>query len=111
MAHRLDADDKPAGNRITIQRPARDPNSWKHAKGNAHSTSYTTYSHSDSGPIEFQVARQALDHTNDPYQNLDQLVGGIEFVNSNAKPLSDMIESYIEAGAKEATPSNRHPKR
>ncbi|MEK6960862.1 MAG: hypothetical protein AABX47_06825 [Nanoarchaeota archaeon] len=85
-------------------------NSWKHAKGNAHSTSYTTYSHSDSGPIEFQVARQALDHTNDLYQNLDQLVGGIEFVNSNAKPLSDMIESYIEAGGKGSNAKQPTPK-
>jgi predicted transcriptional regulator len=68
---------------------------WDRAKTKAHSTKYKTYSHSDSGPLEFQVAETALEHGRTLEKNIAQIKQGIDFVREKAPVLQKKIEDYI----------------
>jgi hypothetical protein len=62
----------------------------------ASSTSYRTYSRSDSGPAEFQVAERALDHANRTYAAATGITGGIRFTSQNVPRLEYTIRAYVD---------------
>ncbi|HJX05252.1 MAG TPA: hypothetical protein VJ461_00920 [Candidatus Nanoarchaeia archaeon] len=68
---------------------------WDRAKNKAHSTKYQTYSHSDDGPLEFQVAETALEHGQTLEKNIAEIKQGIDFVREKAPVLHQKIEEYI----------------
>jgi len=72
-----------------------DANNWRAAKKTATSTSYTTYSSSDSGPKEFQIAETALYHGREAFFYTKEFLRGIEYVQQNAPALEDNIRNYI----------------
>jgi len=69
---------------------------WNRVKTRAHSTSYITFSQSDSGPIEFQVAEQALDDGLTLDRNISQIKEGIDFVKAFAPNLHQKIVEYVD---------------
>jgi predicted transcriptional regulator len=73
----------------------QDSPKWDRVKTKAHSTKYQTYSHSDSGPLEFQVAETALEHGQTLEKNIAQIKQGIDFVREKAPVLHQKIEDYI----------------
>ena len=72
-----------------------DSNQWREAKNTANSASYNTYSHSDPGPKEFQVARLTLDHGLEFTSSISEIVNGIEYVKVNAPVLEKKIREFI----------------
>jgi hypothetical protein len=72
-----------------------DAGSWRSAKTTAHSESYTTSSHSDSGPREFRVAQQALGDGTDLDSSITEVVSGIEQSKANVPALEAKIKQLI----------------
>ena len=70
-------------------------NSWKNSEGKSHSTSYDTYSHSDSGPKEFRVAEAALKNGRTLEKNLGEILDGVTEVVSGAPQQKTRINEYI----------------
>lgn len=69
---------------------------WNKAKTRAHGTTYITYSHSDSGPIEFQVAEKALDDGITLERSISQIKEGIDYVKTFAPRLHQKIVEYVD---------------
>jgi hypothetical protein len=69
---------------------------WNKAKARARSTSYPTFSPSDSGPIEFKVAERALDDGITLDTNISQIKEGIDFVKTFAPNLHQKIVEYVD---------------
>jgi len=72
-----------------------DANEWRNTKGKAHSTSYITFSNSDSGPAEFQIAEKALDDGRVLYSSIDEIVKGIDYSQSHSQTLDNKIREFI----------------
>jgi hypothetical protein len=73
---------------------------WDGAKQTAHSTSYRTYSHSDSGPTEFQVSESARGHGNRIRENTGKITNGIAFAGKAVPELDKTIRQYVDAALK-----------
>lgn len=56
---------------------------------------YTTYSHSDSGPEEFQINEKTLGISADLYSRLRKIFDGIEYTRENAPVLEQKIRQLI----------------
>ncbi len=74
-----------------------DANNWRTAKNTAKSASYTTYSSSDPGPKEFQIAETALYHGRESLLYTKEFLRGIEYVQEKAPVLEELIRDYIYA--------------
>lgn len=72
-----------------------DSPAWNVAKKTAHDESYTTGSHSDSGPREYQVADAALSHGIQFVSHIDEVVGSIQYSQQHASDLNRLIEQFI----------------
>ncbi len=68
---------------------------WKKAKSTAQSISYKTYSHSDAGPREFQIAEETLSHGRLLETSIEEIVDGIDFAEQNAPILEAKIREFI----------------
>jgi hypothetical protein len=68
---------------------------WEEAAPAASSTRYRTYSHSDSGPQEFQIAEAALRYAVDMVDKIDRTSGGIQFAKDNIPLLSRKIQEFV----------------
>jgi hypothetical protein len=68
---------------------------WKQAAGTAHSTRYRTYSHSDSGPAEYQLAKQTLSVAQALNTASQKIVGGMRFAGGNAPVLESKVKEFI----------------
>ncbi len=86
---------------------------WNKAKTRAHSTSYITFSRSDSGPIEFQAAEKTLDDGRTLEQSISQIKEGIDYVKTFAPKLHQKIVEYIDVtlNGKKGSTSARSLKR
>ena len=65
------------------------------SKKNSKNHSYITYSHSDSGPKEFQIAEITLDHGKKIYVSIDEIINGIDYVQKNAPVLDSKVREFI----------------
>jgi hypothetical protein len=70
-------------------------NEWRAAKSKAHSESYITFSHFDSGPIEFQVAESALNDGLSLYSSIDEIIEGINYTQTKAPEFDNAIREFI----------------
>lgn len=69
---------------------------WRTDKAKARSVSYSTYSHSDSGPREYQTAQRVLGHGRALEDALAGIIDPIEYTKTNAPILEDKIEQLID---------------
>ena len=69
---------------------------WGQAKGTAQSTSYRTYSHSDSGPREYQIAEEARDNATTANNSAVKIIDGISYAGSAVPSLSRQIRTYVD---------------
>lgn len=90
---------------------ANDANSWRAGKQRAHSTSYPTGSHSDSGPREFQIVESALDNGRNTVSLIWQIEKGIIYTLNNSSLLdskiTEMIKTSFGPESKEKTKRTR----
>src|SRR3989339_739998 len=75
---------------------SRDADNWRFAKQMAHSTSYRTYRHSDSGPKEFQVVENALYNGRNTVNLIRQIEKGIIYTLNNSSLLDRKITELIK---------------
>ncbi|MBI3440813.1 MAG: hypothetical protein HY052_03250 [Proteobacteria bacterium] len=68
---------------------------WNAAKGTAQSDEYRTYSHSDDGPGEFQVANSASEEGQTIYNAARKIIDGIQFAREGVPALDAKIKEYI----------------
>jgi hypothetical protein len=69
---------------------------FKNAKLTAHSERYKTYSSSDSGPIEFQVAKRTLEHGKNLEKLIGEIIDGILVVKNKTPDLGNEIKTLIK---------------
>lgn len=69
---------------------------WQQALGTAHSEHYRTYSRSDSGPAEYQVAETAAARSAYANDAAHGVVDGIHFSQQKAPELTNMIRDYVD---------------
>ncbi|MGV8086793.1 MAG: hypothetical protein ACP5N1_04125 [Candidatus Woesearchaeota archaeon] len=72
-----------------------DAKRWMIAKKTAKSDEYTTYSHSDSGPQEFQVVEKTIDDIRTARVYMLEVINGIEYTRENTPILEQKIKEYI----------------
>lgn len=58
---------------------------------------YSTYSHSDSGPKQFQVAEKFMDVTVDESRNISAITGGMEYTKAEILTFEDDITRFVNA--------------
>ena len=63
----------------------------------AHSETYTTYSHYDSGPKEYQITQAALSISRNLEQNIGIIENGIDDTDKMAPILCTKIQDYVNA--------------
>ena len=63
----------------------------------AHSTSYRTYSHFDSGPSEFQINESALSNGRSLEKSMGEVLDGLYGTRSDVSKLINLIPQYVEA--------------
>lgn len=68
---------------------------WDKARHTAKSDRYRTYSRSDSGPREFQLARAISRNGNEMVTATYKISSGIQFMGANAQVMVDKIKEYI----------------
>lgn len=68
---------------------------WNSAAGTASSTRYITYSHSDSGPREYQVSEAEQERGGDIVQASDRILGGVQFSKEAVPALDAKIKQYV----------------
>ena len=68
---------------------------WNAALNTASSKTYRTYSHSDSGPKEFQIARTAFNQAVTVYDSARRVVDGVEIARDGVPQLDAKIREYI----------------
>lgn len=73
-----------------------DANLWRGGKQRAHSTSYTTGFHSDSGPREFQIVENAMYHGRNAVSLIRQIEKGILYSMNNSSLLDSKITEIIK---------------
>lgn len=71
---------------------------WNIAKGTAHNERYTTYSHYDSGPKEFQVGKNTLDLGIVINDNLKEMQEVINTTHVKVPLLEKKIKEFVEVG-------------
>jgi len=69
---------------------------WNIAKNTAHDDTYTTTSHYDSGPAEFQVAEKTLDLGSEINSNLKEMQEVIKTTGIKVPELEKKINEFIE---------------
>lgn len=69
---------------------------WNTTKNTAHDDNYTTYSHSDAGPKEFQVAEHTLDLGVEINNNLKEMQKVINTTQVKVPLLEGKIKKFIE---------------
>ena len=69
---------------------------WDQAKETAHYERYRTYSHSDSGPAEYQIAQRALSTANEIYTSSNKITSGIAYAGNAVPQLTEKIREYID---------------
>ena len=72
-----------------------DANSWRKAKTTAHNEFYTTYSHYDSGPAEFQVAESTINHGNKLKNYIEEIISGVNQVKNKVPALESKVKELI----------------
>ncbi len=70
-------------------------NQWGPAMRGAASVTYTTISHSDSGPKEYQFAKRALGYAENVYAFAGKVVNGIRFAAQTAPVLEAKARAYV----------------
>lgn len=70
---------------------------WQAALPTARYHSYNTYSRSDSGPAEYQVAEAALDQARGLQANSQRITGGIRMTATVIPQLSATAQRFIDA--------------
>lgn len=68
---------------------------WNAALGTAHNEQYRTYSHSDSGPREYQIAESAQNHGQSIVQSSHHILDGIQFAGTASVELNNKIKDYV----------------
>lgn len=68
---------------------------WRDAKAKAKSQSYRTEIQYDAGPIEYQIAREALTANSDISRYLSEVVSAINYVSNNSDSLRSKIQEAI----------------
>lgn len=74
---------------------ARDADQWRGQKGAAHDEYYRTYSHSDSGPREFQTAERSLDHGRALESSVGEVLDGVDYTKAMTPVLKAKIDELI----------------
>jgi len=69
---------------------------WAQAVQTAHSDSYITYSHYDSGPHEYQIANDGVSTASHLNGQVDNIVQGIRHSSKAVPELNDKVEEYID---------------
>ncbi len=69
---------------------------WAQGKGTAQSTSYRTYSHSDAGPREYQIAEAVRDNAVTANNSSVKIIDGIAYAGSAVPSLSRQIRDYVD---------------
>jgi hypothetical protein len=68
---------------------------WRQATGTAHSIRKVTYSQSDSGPAEYQLAKHTLSVAQALNTASQKIVGGMQFAGGNAPVLESKVKEFI----------------
>lgn len=68
---------------------------WQQALRTARSTEYDTFSHSDSGPKEFQIAEETADTTKGLTAAANKITGGISYAAYAVPQLERSIHEFI----------------
>jgi hypothetical protein len=68
---------------------------WHAAKTTAQSVRYTTYSSSDSGPREYQVAESALGQATTMLDAAQRIVGGVRFAGYGVPALHAKVKEFV----------------
>lgn len=68
---------------------------WRDAKRKAKSQSYTTYSQSDDGPVEYQIAQNAMKYNSDVNREIREVVNALNYVGNNSSALKSKIVELI----------------
>ncbi|MFI5346927.1 MAG: hypothetical protein ACHQ51_11190 [Elusimicrobiota bacterium] len=74
---------------------ARDADQWRADKTRAHDEAYRTYSHSDSGPKEYQTAERALAHDQELERSTAEILDGVDYAKAMTPVLQAKINELI----------------
>lgn len=79
---------------------------WNTAKRTARDEKYRTYSRSDAGPEEFQIAEAAMAQASEMASNISATTNGISFAGAQIPVLSRKIKEFTDASlhGKEGNP-------
>ena len=69
---------------------------WEAARKTAHDEEYSTYSHHDDGPEEFQIAESALAYAVDMQRHIVKTADGIDFTGRNVPLLTKKIQQFVD---------------
>lgn len=78
-----------------LQDLARDADQWRGDKNTAHDESYRTYSHSDSGPKEYQTVERSLSHGQALERAASEVLEGIDYTKAMTPVLQAKISELI----------------
>jgi len=70
-----------------------DADQWRSSKNTARDHRYITYSHSDSGPREYQIAGAAQGHGVALQSDITEMIKGVEYVRNNAPLLYSKVKN------------------
>ncbi|MCE9508042.1 MAG: hypothetical protein K8R48_06995 [Alphaproteobacteria bacterium] len=68
---------------------------WNKAATTAESTTYSTYSHADDGPEEYQLAEKAQGHIASIVSSGNSIIHGIDFAGKNIPALDAKIKAFV----------------
>jgi hypothetical protein len=71
-------------------------NDWNGALSTAHDHRYTSLSHYDSGPREYQIAEQAQKYAGSITQGSHEITDGIAFSRDAVPKLDSLIKQYVD---------------
>lgn len=74
---------------------ARDADRWRGEKNSAHDERYTTTSHWDSGPREYQTVERALSHGRDLERSVSEVLEGVDYTRAMTPVLEAKIQEFI----------------
>lgn len=73
----------------------KDADNWRNAKGSARDHKYKTTRHLDSGPEEYRVVKQALDHGEYFVKSIDEVLNAMNYVKQQVPQLEEKIRTFI----------------
>jgi len=78
-----------------LQDLARDGDQWRGDKNTAHDERYRTYSHSDSGPREYQTVERSLSHGRELERSVSEVLDGVDYTRAMTPVLQAKIQEFI----------------